>query len=234
MSQNNQYGQYCPLAVASQLVGSRWTLLIIRELLFNSHSFNDISQGVPRMSRTLLSNRLKEMIDGGLLEKIKVSKNQSHYQLTPAGQALEPFVTGLAKWGQEWLNTGPLLEDVDISLLMWDIRRNAVQLDLLPARFVVEFYLNDAPEKDQKHWLIYENNEVELCNIDREYEVNVYFDTSVKTLTQIWMGWENFDQAVKQRKIILKGNKKLLACAEQWLGKSGLAGIERRPKEQRI
>ena len=234
MSQQNQYGQYCPLALSSQLICSRWTLLIIRELLFNSHSFNDISQGVPRMSRTLLSNRLKEMINSGLLEKINVGKNQSHYQLTTAGEALGPVVTSLAKWGQEWLKTEPLLEDVDIGLLMWDIRRNAVPLDVLPSRFVVEFHLNDAPEDNNKHWLIYENSEVELCNIDRDYEVNVYFDASVRTLTQIWMGWEDFDLAVKQRDLILKGNKKLVACAEEWLGKSGLAGIKRRPSKLRI
>ncbi|MBV1909504.1 MAG: helix-turn-helix transcriptional regulator [Kangiellaceae bacterium] len=234
MSNANQYGQYCPLALASQFVGSRWTMLIIRELLFGSSSFNDISQGVPRMSRTLLSNRLKEMIHNGLLTKSGDSTSRSHYQLTEAGNALTPIITDIAKWGQEWLKTEPLVEDIDVNLLMWDIRRNAVPLSTLPEKFIVEFYLNDAPENESSHWLIYENGEVELCNSERNYHVNVYIDVSVKQLTNVWMGWDEFDAAVNNRTLILKGNKEYLANAEKWLGKSGLADVNRQSSENRI
>lgn len=234
MPQKNQYGQYCPLALSSQIVGSRWTMLIIRELLFGAHSFNDISKGVPRMSRTLLSNRLKEMVNCGLLEKSNNSEMQGQYHLTKAGHALAPIITDIARWGQEWLNTSPLLEDIDVDLLMWDIGRNAVFLDTLPKKFVVEFHLTDAPEGKKSHWLVFEDKEIEICIFDRGFDVDVFFEVDIKTLTQVWMGWKNFDEAKNQQKIILKGSKKHLDCAEIWLGKSALADVKRQPEHLQI
>ncbi len=234
MPHHNRYGQYCPLALSSQLIGSRWTMLIIRELLFGSHSFNDISKGVPRMSRTLLSQRLKELTDYGLVEKSSDSQLRSIYSLTKAGEALAPIITNIAKWGQEWLNTGPLLEDIDIDLLMWDIKRNAIYLDIFPKKFIVEFYLKDAPKEKRTHWLIFENQEIEVCIIDRGFDIDVYFNSSVKALTQVWMGWKKFKDAIKDNDFVFKGNKKYISCAEKWLGSSGLSGIKRQPENLRI
>ena len=69
MEKNNSYGQFCPVAMAEELVCTRWTPLVLRELLAGSTRFNDLRKGVPRMSPALLSKRLKELEDGGIIER---------------------------------------------------------------------------------------------------------------------------------------------------------------------
>ena len=143
MNHNSPYGQYCPLAMSSEFLCNRWTMLVLRELLFGSTGFNDISRGVPRMSRTLLSNRLKDLVERGIISRqTKQVGGQIHYKLTVAGQALGPVVMSMANWGQEWLVIEPSVENVDVGFLMWDIRRNAVPMPELPNQFIVEFFVN--------------------------------------------------------------------------------------------
>jgi DNA-binding HxlR family transcriptional regulator len=112
---NSSYGEYCPLAMSAQFLCNRWTLLVFREMLFGSTNFNDISRGVPRMSRTLLSKRLKELVYIGLISRNeKKATGQVDYQLTESGKALEGVVFSMATWGQEWLETEPALENLDV------------------------------------------------------------------------------------------------------------------------
>ena len=230
-----QYGQYCPLAMSSEFLGNRWTMLILRELLFGSTGFNDISRGVPRMSRTLLSNRLKELVERGIiLRQKKQAGGQIHYSLTEAGLALRPVVFSMAHWGQEWLDIKPSIENVDVGFLMWDIRRNAVPMKELPNPFIVEFFLNDVEENKSSHWLVFEDDKVDLCHIDHNFDVDVLIDVSVKKLTKVWMGWEDIEQAILDESIQLKGPEKYTKLAVTWLGRSSVAQIKKRPESQRI
>ncbi len=229
------YGQYCPLAMASEFLCNRWTLLIFRELLFGSTNFNDISRGVPRMSRTLLSTRLKELAHIGLIIRHeKRSTGQIEYALTQAGQALEPIVYSMACWGQEWLETEPSLENLDASFLMWDIRRNINIHPVLPDPFIVHFFLTDVAENKSEHWLIFENNEIDLCYINRGFSADVKIEVSAKTLTKIWMGWEDFDLAIKDKSLKLSGNKEYTDIAALWLGSSSVAHIKKRDEQLQV
>lgn len=235
MNSKSQYGQYCPLAMSSEFLGNRWTMLILRELLFGSTGFNDISRGVPRMSRSLLSNRLKELAKRGIiLRQKKQGRGQIHYKLTEAGFALGPVVLSMAHWGQEWLDIEPSIENVDVSFLMWDIRRNAVPMKELPNPFIVEFFLNDVTEKKSSHWLIFEDDNVDLCHIDHDFDVDVLVDVSIKNLTKVWMGWDDINQAIIDGSIKFKGLEKHTKLAVTWLGHSSVAKIKKRPKLQRI
>jgi len=235
MSTKAEYGQYCPLAMSSEFLCNRWTMLVLRELLFGSTGFNDISRGVPRMSRTLLSNRLKELVERGVIvrEKKQIG-GQIHYKLTEAGQALGPVVFSMAEWGQEWLTVEPSVENVDVGFLMWDIHRNAVPMKELPNPFIVEFYLNDVPENKSAHWLVFEDGKVDLCHIDHGFDVNVLIDVSIKKLTKVWMGWEDISQAIKDSSLKLKGDKKYTSIAAQWLGHSSVAHVKKRPMDERV
>jgi len=235
MNGKSQYGQYCPLAMSSEFLGNRWTMLILRELLFGSTGFNDISRGVPRMSRTLLSNRLKELVERGIiLRQKKQAGGQIHYRLTEAGLALGPVVFSMAHWGQEWLDIEPSIENVDVGFLMWDIRRNAVPMKELPNPFIVEFFLNDVEENKSSHWLVFEDDKVDLCHIDHDFDVDVLIDVSIKKLTKVWMGWEDIEQAILDKSIQLKGLEKYTKLAVTWLGHSSVAQIKKRPESQRI
>ena len=198
MNIKGSYGQYCPLAMSAEFLCQRWTMLILRELFFGSNSFNDISRGVPRMSRTLLSNRLKDLVEIGVITRQEKSAGgHIEYNFTEAGQALKPVVFGMAEWGQEWLEVEPSVDKVDVSLLMWDIRRNAKPLASLPNPFIVHIFLTDVADKKSDHWLVYEDGEVDLCYINMGFSVNVKVEVSIKKLTKIWMGWEDFDQAIE-------------------------------------
>ena len=232
---STSYGQYCPLAMASEFLCNRWTLLIFRELLFGSTNFNDISRGVPRMSRTLLSTRLKELVQIGLITRHeKRSTGQIEYALTQAGQALEPIVFTMASWGQEWLETEPSLENIDASFLMWDIRRNMNIHPVLPDPFIVYFFLTDVAENKSEHWLIFENNEIDLCYINRGFSVDVKIEVSARKLTRIWMGWDDFDLAIKDKLLRLSGNKEYTDIAALWLGSSSIAHIKKRDKKLQV
>ena len=235
MNSKSQYGQYCPLAMSSEFLCNRWTMLVLRELLFGSTGFNDISRGVPRMSRTLLSNRLKDLIERGIVYRQKKQVGgQIHYKLTEAGLALGPVVFTMAHWGQEWLDIEPSIENVDVGFLMWDIRRNAVPMPELPNPFIVEFFLNDIEENKSSHWLVFEDDIVDLCHIDHDFEVDVLIDVSIKKLTKVWMGWEDISEAIKDKTIQFKGQDKYTKLAVSWLGHSSVAQIKKRPESQRV
>ncbi len=229
------YGQYCPLAMASELLCNRWTLLILRELLDGSTSFNEISRGLALMSRTLLSRRLRELEAAGVLIHIPGVRGAAGiYQLTAAGQALGPVVRSIAIWGQEWIDEEISLEAVDVRFLMWDMRRNVRPIAGLPSLFTVRFMFADAPEGIREHWLVFEQGEVDLCYIDPGHDVDVNLETDLKTMTRIWMGWRDLDAALKDDSLQVTGPKAHLSTMREWLGLSRLAHIAKRPPQERV
>lgn len=229
------YGQYCPLAMSAEILCKRWTLLILRELLDGSTGFNEISRGVPLISRTLLSNRLKDLSGVGLIRRRVVGRaKRAHYQLTEAGHALGPVVKAVAEWGQAWIDVEPSLKDVDTDFLMWDVRRNVRWLSTLPDPFVVMFSFSDAPEKKQLHWLVIEKDSVDLCYIEPDLAVDVLIDTDLRTFIKVWMGWEKAQEAIAQNRLIVDGRPEFTRDFTMWLGLSGVAGIEKRPVAQRV
>ena len=119
------YGQFCPVAMAAEIICSRWTALVLREMLCGSTRFNDLRRGVPRMSPTLLSKRLKELEGAGVIEVRKTGRaGIPEYNLTRAGEDLRHIIMSLGVWGQRWVESSLSLKNLDPSLLMWDMRRN--------------------------------------------------------------------------------------------------------------
>lgn len=133
MQDHAGYGQYCPLSMAADILGNRWTILVLRELLIGSTGFNQIRRGVPLISRTLLAQRLKESCAAGLVSRSCEGPGRpAVYRLTEAGMALGPVVHAIASWGQEWIDVEPSVEDVDSDRLMWDVKRHVRRLPSLP------------------------------------------------------------------------------------------------------
>ena len=228
------YGQYCPLAMAAELLCNRWTMLVMREMLFGSTGFNEINRGVPLMSRTLLSRRLKEMQSYGLVRRVSANGGKrQEYQLTEAGKALGPVVLAMAEWGQAWIDVDPALRDIDVSFLMWDVRRGVKWSDDLPAQFVVQFIFPDAVEGKQQHWLVFEREDVDLCYVDPGREVDVYLEASLADFTRVWMGWDEIEKAVADRRLLIDGPPQITRRVRDWLGLSILAGIKKVHKDVR-
>lgn len=219
------YGQFCPVARASEIFAERWTPLVLRELLAGSHRFNDLHRGVPRMSRSLLSKRLKELERAGLVEKRRVAGRRSKgYHLTPAGEALRPVVEGLGHWGQRWIAEEVREEDLDPALLMWDMRRNLDADELPGERVVVRFDFVGLTGAERRWWLLVDEGEAEICLKDPGFEVDLFVETSLRELTRFWVGRRSWSDLVESGDLSLQGPKWLVRSFPRWLGRSQFAG----------
>ncbi len=225
------YGQFCPVAMAAEIVCTRWTILVLRELAAGTTRFNDLRRGVPRMSPALLSQRLKELEEAGVIIR-KPSRREpgvQEYHLTESGRELRPIIDAIGAWGQRWVDTDLSLQRLDAQLLMWDMRRN-LNTDPMPdKRCVVQFQYTDQNVKSRNWWLIVEPGfEVDLCSVDPGHEVDLYVSTDLRTMTAIWMGYESVRVALADDRLYLTGSRPLASKMQAWLGLSPLAKIERK------
>lgn len=220
-----RYGQFCPIAIACEILTERWTPLILRELMVGKSRFNDLMRGLPLISRTLLSQRLKELESAGLLERLPKTHGRGYeYRLTPAGQGVQPIIMQLGEWGREWIYPEVMKRDLDPLLLMWDIHQR-LHLDRLPVkRTVVEFNLRGMPGTlprerlaMKRWWLVLQNPDVELCLTDPGYEVDLLVKADLLALTRIWMGEQNIGDALRDQKVTLMGPAKLVKDFPAWL-----------------
>jgi DNA-binding HxlR family transcriptional regulator len=221
------YGQFCPVAQALEVVGERWSLLIVRELLNGNYRFGEILHGVPLMSRSLLSQRLKALEDANLIERRERAGGNGHeYQLTAAGQELRPIVDGLGTWGQRWVRRNPK-DKLDPVLLMWDLRRNLDPRRLPERSTVVMFWFRDVAGKRSRYWLRVERPEIELCLTDPGLDVELTVETTLRTMVDVWMGDRDISDAVDCGHITLKGPAELARTFPTWLLLSPFAKVER-------
>ncbi|MDH5611963.1 MAG: helix-turn-helix transcriptional regulator [Gammaproteobacteria bacterium] len=218
------YGQFCPLAQATQLLCERWTLIIIRELIAGSTRFNELQKGVPLMSPSLLSSRLKQLTKSGVIEVIG-NKGNHTYHLTQAGKELRPVVELLGAWGHRWAQSNLNNGDLDAGLLMWDMRRTVDPAKFPMHRIVVQFEYPDAPIGAKDWWLVSENGEIDLCLNDHGYEIDIMIKCSLKVMTEIWVCAQNFNDAVKTGDINIIGDPKLIHKLQEWLRSSPLSRL---------
>ena len=224
------YGQFCPVAVAAEIFAERWTPLILRELFAGERRFNDIRRGVPLISRSLLVVRLRELQDAGVVESRPLPGRGREYRLTPAGEDLRPVVDGLGTWGQRWVNGQFDPQNIDIGVLMWNVRRR-LDVKRLPARRVVvrfDFRAVPAHYKGMRTWwLIVQRPEIDLCLRDPGFDVDVVVTVEAATMARIWMGQIDLGQAVRSGAVRLEGPRPLVQALPGWLLLSHYARVGR-------
>jgi DNA-binding HxlR family transcriptional regulator len=221
------YGQFCPVAQALEIVGERWTLLIVREILCGNYRFSEILNGVPLMSRSLLAQRLKTLEQAGVVERRARDAGGFEYRVTAAGRELEPVVSGLGAWGQRWARRRLEAESLDPVLLMWDLRRRLDPERLPECETVVMFWFRDLPSKRSRYWLRIARPEVELCMTNPGLEVALTVETTLRTMIEVWMGDRDAQDAVRAGVIELTGAPRLSRAFPSWLLLSPFAKIER-------
>jgi DNA-binding HxlR family transcriptional regulator len=218
------YGQYCPLAKGAEVFAERWTPLILRELLRGSTTFNDLHRGVPTMSRSLLSSRLKKLEDCGVVERHLKSAGTG-YQLTPAGRELGPVVSQLGTWAQRWYRSTFRSAELDVGVLMWDIRCT-VDAKALPAnRTVVQFTFSDLRANSRAWWLVNEDGDVDLCPVDPGDEALLQICTTLRTMTRVWMGDLSIDAVLSSGALTILGPHALRRRLRAWLRLSPYAAV---------
>ena len=220
------YKQFCPVAMAAEILCTRWTVVLIRELVAGSVRFNDLRRGVPRMSPALLSQRLKELETAGIVCRTPSSTEPGvfEYQLTTKGRELEPLVEGFGIWGQRWIETEPSLQHLDVSLLMWDMRRKLDPTPMPERRSVIQFQYPELPPARRSWWLlVVPTDGADLCSIDPGFDVDLYVSTDLRTMTAIWMGLDNVRNAQNAQRMMLTGDRQLAADMQTWLGLSPFA-----------
>ncbi len=226
------YSQFCPVAMAAELLCTRWTILILRELLAGSTRFNELRRGVPRMSPALLSQRLKELESAGIVCRVasRTDPGIHEYALTDAGAELGPLVEAFGRWGQRWVRSELSLQRLDGTLLMWDMRRNLMLSPLTGQRQVIQFQYPEQPDEERLWWLIVdEDGPPDLCLIDPGFDVDLYVVTDLRTMTAVWMGVETVREAVSQGRVMLIGDAGLAGTMQDWLGLSPFARGEPAP-----
>ena len=219
------YHQFCPVAKAMELLDERWTMLIVRELVTGSQHFNDLRRGVPRMSPTLLSKRLHQLVRAGIVTR-EASGHEVRYVLTEAGQELRPVVEALGAWGIRWI--GELGDrDLDPKLLLWDMRRN-IDHDAVPAgRSVVAFDFADVPAPLRHWWLVLTRNEADVCDADPGYPVSVSVHTTLRRMTDVWLGNLTWAQAQRAGTFEVLGPATLRRAVPHWFTLSTFAAVPR-------
>jgi len=213
------YGQFCPVAMAAELLATRWTLVVLGEMLSGSTRFNEIRHGVPRMSSALLSKRLRELQRAGV-----VTRRGGEYVLTASGRDLAPIIQGLGRWALRWVDSDCSLSNLDVRLLMWNMRRN-LRVDRTPARrVVIEFHFPELAADEGHYWLIVAPDQpIDLCSLDPGHDVDLLVTSDLRAMTSAWMGMSEFEVELGADRIRLDGDAHLATTFTRWIGRSGLA-----------
>lgn len=228
MEERGGYGQFCPVSMASEILCSRWTTLVVRELLCGSTRFNDLRRGVPKMSPALLSKRLKELERAGVVDVSRKANGSVEYRLSEAGEELRPLIMGLGNWAQRWMESRLSLKNLDPSLLMWDMRRS-LNVKLLPERrCTIQFLYPELPEAQRSWWLVVDAGAVDLCNFDPGHQLDLLVRSSLRSMTAIWMGLTTIRKEADSKQLEVEGVPTLARSMQQWLGLSAFAPVPRR------
>jgi DNA-binding HxlR family transcriptional regulator len=228
---DTSYNQFCPVSMAAEVICSRWTLLVVRELVLGSRRFNELRRGLPSMSPALLSKRLKDLEAAGIVRHVAAERESGalEYRLTEAGNELRPIIEAIGVWGHRWVTTEATLQNLDANLLMWDIRRTINPNPMPPRRNTVQFIFNDRPPSERNFWLIVEPaTEVDLCLVDPGFDVDLYVSTDLRTMTEVWLGYMAIGAAAENGRLVLTGDSKLAGDLRSWLKLSVFAKLEKK------
>ena len=220
-----EYGQFCPVAKATEILGEKWTLLIIRELLMGGTRFNELQRGLSLISPTILTKRLNDLADSGLIVRKKIPGQRGYeYFLTEAGRELYPVVKQVGEWGMRWARGKMSPSDLDLDLLMLYLQLSIMPDKLVGKETVVHFNFTDV-DTYPKWWLVVKENNTDVCVQDPGKDVDVYFTTDLRTMIDAWMGDITYKTAINNGRLKLVGDSTLTRNVTSWMANSMFAGM---------
>jgi len=217
MNDVNEYGQYCPITRALEVLGERWTILILRDMLVGATRFNDIARGNPRLSRTLLSKRLRQLEQAGVIEHV-----DDEYLLTEAGRDLHTVVFGLGEWGAKWQFDDPRESELDPELLMWWVHGRLDFSNMPDRRLVFEFRFSDQP---QWFWIMKDSQGPSICMHDPGFGIDATVQTDLSTMYKVWLGKLPLRSAMREGSVEIHGTSAIVRRLPATLELSPIAGV---------
>jgi DNA-binding HxlR family transcriptional regulator len=226
------YGQYCPVARAAEILADRWTVLIIRELLADVNHFNELERGLPRISRTLLADRLRRLERTGVLQRRAAARGKpTEYRLTPAGRELQRVIDLFGEWGARWAFGDPRPNELDPIILLWWMRRR-VCVDKMPrGRVVIQFDFRGGPK--QSYWLLIEPSDVSVCLKHPGFDIDVIVMADILTFYRVWLGRITYFEAVRRNQVQLDGSPAHIRAFPHWFSWSPMAETVRAADAER-
>src|SRR5262245_20271724 len=225
------YAQYCPVAKGTEILGDRWTLLIVREMLGGASGFNELQRGLPGISRSVLTNRMRALERADVVERRTGPKGRTlEYRLTPAGRDLQPVVQAIGEWGVTWSFTEPRPEELDPYLLIVWMARHVDRPRLPPNRTVVQF---DFREPRQRYWMVLEPSEVSVCVQHPGFDIDLEVFVDTATLYRVYLGRAELSSAMRDGKLTMSGTRKLQGGFRHWFTWSAFAPASRSAQERR-
>jgi len=221
------YGQYCPLALAAELLCERWTILVVSRIIDGCHRFNEIHRGVPRISATLLTQRLSQLEHAGLVTRQPLETGRGHeYHLTEAGQELDPIVMNLAVWGQRW-SRDMTTDDLDPAFLAWSMHTRLNTEAMPEGRTVIEFEFTGTDKGFSRFWLVNTDGIVDMCLKHPGYEVDLKVMSEIRRFVETWRGFRQIKREIAAGAIRLEGPTKHKRAFPDWLLMSALSPYPR-------
>jgi DNA-binding HxlR family transcriptional regulator len=220
-----RYGQFCPLAKATEVLGERWTLLVVRELLAGATRYGELKRALGRVSPSVLSARLKALCDHGVIERVTPEAGGApEYRLTSAGAELAPIVEGIGGWGQRWVRSRMTRDELDVELLMLHVTRQLDTQAFPLERGVVAFVFTDLHGPLRRFWLLIDAGHTELCATPLGRAVDATVTATVRTLAEAFNGDTSVRAAIDDERLVVEGAPKLVRSASRWLRQSPFAG----------
>jgi DNA-binding HxlR family transcriptional regulator len=196
------YGQYCPISRAVEVLGERWSLLIVRDMLCGATRFNDLARGLPGLSRSLLAKRLRQLQLAGVVERL-----DGEYVLTPAGDDLRSVVFGLGEWGAKWQFGDPHADELDPELLLWWVHDRLDFSPLPDRRIVLAFGFRG---ERRRFWIVKDSAGASLCTHHPGFEVDVTIEADLAALYAVWLGRLDLRAAIRDGSVELHGASALV------------------------
>jgi DNA-binding HxlR family transcriptional regulator len=234
MKRKDGYGQFCPIAIAAEVVAQKWTPLVLRGMICGAERFNDIQASVPRMSSAMLSKRLKELEFSGIVERTGESRG-ARYLLTEAGRELFPVLDEMGAWAQKWLRREITRdENLDPDVFMWEMR----QMQIVAGRSVktrrtVHFQLSGVPADRRLYWLVFEGADIDICVKDPGHDVDLWVSADLRTLVELWLGHKSLADARRDGSLVLDGAPREIRAFADWFVRSPFAAVGDRLRKAR-
>lgn len=211
------YGQFCPIAKAAEIFCERWTALVIRNLGAGAERFNDIHRGVPHMSATLLTRRLRQLEAEGLVERRRSDTGKSWtYHLTSAGAEFLPLVGALGIWGQRWTRRELTEGELDLGLLIWGLEHSVDPTAFGSTRHVLRLSVSDQPEHKRSYWFVCEDGDLDLCVSDPGGGTDLFLDATLANLIRVYRGDVSLEAALDDGRLRVDGAPKHIRRLRRW------------------